>query len=104
WAHTLCERLTGVRLIRSTCTPSSASFIAAANPASPPPTIITRSFAIAVALDSGHVGDLRDSSRVRSGCSAVSVRRLARLPAAQDVGSLLVAPALRFPRPRPALH
>ena len=33
---------TGVRLIRSTSTPSSASFMAAASPASPPPTIITR--------------------------------------------------------------
>ncbi len=43
-AQTLCERLTGVRLIRSTSMPSSASFIAADRPASPPPTIITRGF------------------------------------------------------------
>ena len=46
WAQTLCERLTGVRLIRSTSMPSSASFMAAAKPASPPPTIITRLVAI----------------------------------------------------------
>ena len=44
-AQTLCERLTGVRLIRSTSMPSSASFIAAASPASPPPTTNTRCFA-----------------------------------------------------------
>ncbi len=41
-AQTLCERLTGVRLISSTSMPSSASFMAADNPAKPPPTIITR--------------------------------------------------------------
>ena len=52
WAQTLCERLTGVRLIRSTATPASASFIAAARPASPPPTTNTRCFAIfALQLD-----------------------------------------------------
>ena len=41
-AHALCERLTGSRLIRPTLQSSSASFMAAASPASPPPTIITR--------------------------------------------------------------
>ena len=44
-AQTLCERFTGVRLIRSTAMPSSASFIEAASPASPPPTTSTRCFA-----------------------------------------------------------
>src|SRR5688500_4834541 len=46
WAQTLCERLTGVRLMTSTSTPPSASFIAAARPASPPPTTSTRCLAI----------------------------------------------------------
>jgi hypothetical protein len=46
WAHTLWERLTGVKLSRSTATPSSASFIVAESPANPPPTTNTRLFAI----------------------------------------------------------
>ena len=45
-AQTLCERRTGVRLTRSTSIPSSASFMVAAKPANPPPTITTRRFAI----------------------------------------------------------
>jgi hypothetical protein len=44
-AQTLCDRFTGVRLMQSTATPSSASFMVAANPASPPPTTSTRCFA-----------------------------------------------------------
>src|SRR3954454_16966643 len=38
-AQTECERLTGTTEIRSTSCPASAIFIAAAKPASPPPTI-----------------------------------------------------------------
>src|SRR6266705_5485604 len=38
-AQTECERLTGTTEKRSTSCPASAIFIAAANPASPPPTI-----------------------------------------------------------------
>src|SRR5919202_1095396 len=41
-AQTECERLTGTTEKRSTLCPASAIFIAAANPASPPPTIATR--------------------------------------------------------------
>ncbi len=41
-AQALWERLTGNRLIRLTLQSSSANFIAAASPANPPPTIITR--------------------------------------------------------------
>ena len=44
-AQTLCERLTGVRLSKSTSMPNSANFMAAARPASPPPTITTRCLA-----------------------------------------------------------
>ncbi len=42
----LCERLTGSRLISPTLQSSSASFIAAASPANPPPTTITRGVAM----------------------------------------------------------
>src|ERR671917_164930 len=38
-AQTECERLTGTTEKRSTACPASAIFIAAANPASPPPTM-----------------------------------------------------------------
>src|ERR687883_851724 len=38
-AQTECERLTGTTEKRSTACPASASFIAAASPASPPPTM-----------------------------------------------------------------
>src|SRR5262245_41042723 len=55
WAQTLCERLTGVRLIRSTRTSNSASCMPAARPANPPPTIITRCFAIALSICLGAV-------------------------------------------------
>src|SRR4030095_5407350 len=41
-AQTECERLTGTTEKRSTECPASAIFIAAASPASPPPTIATR--------------------------------------------------------------
>src|SRR5215212_4132877 len=41
-AQTECERLTGTTEKRSTACPASAIFIAAARPASPPPTIATR--------------------------------------------------------------
>src|SRR5581483_2753421 len=41
-AQTECERLTGTIENKSTPTPSSASLIAQASPASPPPTTITR--------------------------------------------------------------
>src|SRR5690606_16795494 len=49
WAQTLCERLTGTMENRSTGTPSSASLMVAASPASPPPTTITR-FLVAAAI------------------------------------------------------
>src|SRR2546425_926203 len=39
WAQTECERFTGTTENRSTSWPASAIFIAAAKPASPPPTI-----------------------------------------------------------------
>src|SRR5215470_9450452 len=39
WAHTECERFTGTTENRSTAMPPSAIFIAADNPARPPPTI-----------------------------------------------------------------
>src|SRR3712207_6374093 len=39
WAQTECERLTGTTEKRSTAWPASAIFMAAARPASPPPTI-----------------------------------------------------------------
>src|SRR5919199_692313 len=42
WAQTECERLTGTTEKRSTEWPASAIFIAAASPASPPPTIAIR--------------------------------------------------------------
>ena len=45
-AQTLCDRLTGTRLMRSTSVPSSANFMAADSPARPPPTTSTRCFAM----------------------------------------------------------
>ena len=41
WAQTEWERFTGWNEIRSTLVPSSAIFIVAASPASPPPMTIT---------------------------------------------------------------
>ncbi len=45
-AQTLCERLTGNRLIRLTSHSNSASLMAADRPAKPPPTIIMEGFAM----------------------------------------------------------
>src|SRR5436190_23082742 len=47
-AQTECERLTGTIEKRSTSTPSSASLMVQASPASPPPTTMTRFFAFAI--------------------------------------------------------
>src|SRR5687768_14751931 len=49
-AQTECERLTGTTEKRSTACPASAIFIAAASPASPPPTIATRICVFAMSL------------------------------------------------------
>src|SRR6266850_7935406 len=50
-AQTECDRLTGTIENRSTVTPSSASLIAQARPANPPPTTITFFFdAIAILI------------------------------------------------------
>src|SRR5918998_5179678 len=50
-AQTECERLTGTTEKRSTLCPASAIFMAAANPARPPPTIAMRiPFVVAIAL------------------------------------------------------
>src|SRR5438270_9133874 len=49
-AQTECERLTGTTEKRSTECPPSAIFIAAASPASPPPTIATRIWLFAMSV------------------------------------------------------
>src|SRR5437764_496785 len=49
-AQTECERLTGTTENSSTECPPSASFIAAASPASPPPTIATRIWLFAMSV------------------------------------------------------
>src|SRR5438270_10774060 len=49
-AQTECERLTGTTEKRSTECPASAIFIAAARPASPPPTIATRIWLFAMSV------------------------------------------------------
>src|SRR5918998_1522787 len=51
-AQTECDRLTGTTESRSTWCPASAIFIAAASPASPPPTMATRMpFFVAIVLE-----------------------------------------------------
>src|SRR5687767_13196647 len=68
-AQTECDRLTGTIENRSTVTPSSASLMVHASPASPPPTTITRFLegkAIVMSVVSGP-------------WSVVSCRRLGRL-------------------------
>src|SRR5919197_1548646 len=49
-AQTECERLTGTTEKSSTAWPASAIFIAAASPASPPPTIATRIWLFAMSV------------------------------------------------------
>src|SRR5262245_22429905 len=62
-AQTECDRFTGTIEKRSTLTPSSASLIAQARPASPPPTTITRLFFTAAAI-SPHLFSHRSAFRV----------------------------------------
>src|SRR5882724_5161558 len=87
WAHTLCDRFTGTRLIRSTSIPSSASFMAAAKPARPPPTIRTRCFAIERVQGSG----VQD----RGGCRRAATELLFGIVALLRVGIVLIV-LLRF--------
>src|SRR4051794_9588157 len=53
WAQTEWERLTGTREKRSTGMWSSASFMAAARPARPPPTTMTRFWDMVNSLQQG---------------------------------------------------